>query len=87
LAPLLTRFSVLHLKPYSFEEFKEITRMVLYKEEGFEVDIADEIAHIVWTKLNSRNIRDCVRLSRMTNDSREDLDQIVDTLVKYSPRP
>ena len=87
LAPLLTRFSVLHLKPYSFEEFKEITKMVLYKEEGFEVDIADEIAHIVWTKLNSRNIRDCVRLSRMTNDSREDLDQIVDTLVKYSPRP
>ena len=87
LAPLLTRFSVLHLKPYSFEEFQEITRMVLYREEGIESDIADEIAHIVWTKLNSRNIRDCVRLSRMTNDSREDLDQIVDTLVKYSPRP
>lgn len=83
LAPLLTRFSVLHLKPYSFEEFQEITRMVLYKEDGIEPDIADEIAHIVWTKMNSRNIRDCVRLSRMANNSMDDLNQIVDTLVKY----
>lgn len=83
LAPLLTRFSVLHLKPYSFEEFQEITRMVLCKEEGVPVDIADEVAHIVWTKMNSRNIRDCVRLSRMANESMEDLNQIVDTLVKY----
>lgn len=83
LAPLLTRFSVLHLKPYSFEEFQEITRMVLYREDGVESDIADEIAHVVWTKMNSRNIRDCVRLSRMANNSMDDLNQIVDTLVKY----
>jgi hypothetical protein len=37
----------LHLKPYSFEEFKEITRMVLYREEGVGSHVADEIAHIV----------------------------------------
>jgi hypothetical protein len=56
--------------------------MVLSKE-GVEADIADEIAHIVWTKMNSRNIRDCVRLSRMTSNSIEDLNQVVSTLVKY----
>jgi MoxR-like ATPase len=82
LEPLLTRFCVLHLKPYSFEEFQEITSMVLSKE-GIDVEIAREIAHIVWTKMNSRNVRDCVRLSRMSNNSIEDIDQIVNTLVKY----
>lgn len=82
LAPLLTRFCVLHLKPYSFEEFQEITRTVLSRE-GVDIDIANEIAHIVWTKMNSRNIRDCVRLSRMANNTSEDLHQIVNTLVKY----
>lgn len=84
LAPLLTRFSVLHLKPYTFEEFQAITMMVLYREEGVPVDIAHEIAYAVWTKMNSRNIRDCVRLSRMTNGSIEDLNQILDTLVTYN---
>jgi replication-associated recombination protein RarA len=82
LAPLLTRFCVSHLKLYSFEEFQEITSTVLSKE-GVDIDIANEIAHIVWTKMNSRNIRDCVRLSRMANNSSEDLHQIVNTLVKY----
>ena len=82
LAPLLTRFCVLHLKPYSFEEFQEITSMVLSKE-GIDIEIAREISHIVWTKMNSKNVRDCVRLGRMSNNSIEDIDQIVKTLVKY----
>jgi MoxR-like ATPase len=82
LVPLLTRFCVLHLKPYSFDEFQEITRLVLSKD-GVDVEIANEIAHIVWTKMNSRNIRDCVRLGRMANNSFEDVNLIVSTLVKY----
>jgi Holliday junction DNA helicase RuvB len=55
----------------------------LYREDGVPVKIADGIAHIVWTKMNSRNIRDCVRLGRMANNSIEDLNQIASTLVKY----
>ena len=32
LAPLLTRFTVIHLKPYTFEEFVEIAVRVLSRE-------------------------------------------------------
>lgn len=34
-------------------------------------------------EMNSKNIRDCVRLGRLANNSVEDLNQIVGTLVKY----
>jgi ATP-dependent Lon protease len=36
LAPLLTRFSVIHLKSYTKEEFVEIVVKVLNRDEGIE---------------------------------------------------
>ncbi|HJT85970.1 MAG TPA: AAA family ATPase [Nitrososphaeraceae archaeon] len=66
LQPLLTRFSVLHLPPYTFEEFRKITQRVLcYEEECIDIDIADFISDAVWSKMKSANIRDCIRIGHM----------------------
>jgi MoxR-like ATPase len=90
LPPLLTRFSVLHLPLYTFEEFREITQQVLYHEEGIDLEIAYFISYIVWNMMKSTNIRDCIRIGRMvaaasTNKTsiKEDVIQIVKTLIKY----
>lgn len=56
LPALLTRFSVLHLQPYSFDEFREITRRVLYREGGITLENADIIADAVWNKMKSANM-------------------------------
>ncbi len=94
LQPLLTRFSVLHLPLYTFEEFRKITQRVLcHEEECIDMDIADFISDAVWNKLKSSNIRDSIRIGRMvaanatsTNKTsiKEDVIRIVETLIKYA---
>jgi MoxR-like ATPase len=80
LPPLLTRFSVLHLRPYNFEEFREIKRKVLYKE--ISLANADIIADAVWNQLKSTNVRDCVGIAHMTT-SKDDISWVVNTILKY----
>jgi holliday junction DNA helicase RuvB len=83
LPPLLTRFRTLCLRSYNQEEFRQITKRILYYEEGIDdVDIAETIADAVWTKMKSANLRDCVRIGRMTK-SIEDVNRIVDVILKY----
>ena len=41
LAQLLTRFTVIHLKPYTKKEFIEIAVNVLNRDEGTDKDVAD----------------------------------------------
>jgi Holliday junction DNA helicase RuvB len=92
LQPLLTRFSVLHLPLYTFEEFRKITQRILCHEEEFlDMDIADFISDVVWNKMKSANIRDCIRIGRVVNAAstnktsiKEDVIRIVETFIKYS---
>jgi Holliday junction DNA helicase RuvB len=57
LPPLLTRFTVIHFKPYTEEEFVKIVVNVLDREEGVDRDIALLIADGVFNRLRSSNIR------------------------------
>jgi holliday junction DNA helicase RuvB len=82
LPPLLTRFCILRLQPYNKGEFREITRKVLYREEGLDGDIAGVIANAVWSRMKSANVRDCVRIGRITK-SLQDVRWVVDTFLKY----
>jgi Holliday junction resolvasome RuvABC ATP-dependent DNA helicase subunit len=93
LQPLLTRFSILHLPLYTFEEFRKITQRVLCHEESLDMDIADFISDAVWNKMKSANIRDCIRIGYMvaaassTNKEsikKDDVIRIVETLIKYN---
>lgn len=83
LTPLLSRFLVLYFKPYKYGSFKEVTVHLLCHGEGIAEDIAGEVADIVWTKLKSRDIRDCVKIANLAK-TKEDVKWVVETMRNYS---
>src|SRR5437588_7504098 len=86
LPPLLTRFRDMHFKPYTEEEFVNIAVEILDREEGLERDVATIIAEAVFNRLKSTNIRECIRIARLTRGDIDlsKLDRILETFVKYS---
>lgn len=81
LTPLLSRFMVIHFKQYKFENFHEITVHML-SNEGISRDISSEVADCVWTKLKSKDIRDCMKIGRIARN-KEDVNWIVQTILRY----
>jgi len=81
LTPLLSRFVVLHFKQYSFGSFQEVSTHILGRE-GVAPDIALLIAEAVWTKLRSKDIRDCIKIGRLAK-TKEDVGWIAQTLRAY----
>jgi len=73
----LSRFMVLHFKEYSEEEFLRTAEFVLIKREGAEELLAGYIAKKVWNELDSGDIRDAIRISRLAKAEQE-----VDVIVK-----
>ncbi|MFZ0556119.1 MAG: sigma 54-interacting transcriptional regulator [Nitrososphaeraceae archaeon] len=86
LTPLLSRFLVLYFKPYKYGNFKEVTIHLLCHGEGIAEDIAAEVADVVWTKLKSRDIRDCVKIANLAK-TKEDVKWVVETMRNYSRKP
>jgi Holliday junction DNA helicase RuvB len=82
LTPLLSRFMVLHFKQYKFENFRDISIHML-GQEGVAKDIADEVATLVWHKMRSKDIRDCIKIAHLVK-TKDDINWIVETLIKYS---
>ncbi|MCI0559609.1 MAG: hypothetical protein MN733_14040, partial [Nitrososphaera sp.] len=64
LTPLLSRFVMLHFRQYSFGSFQEVCSHIL-SQEGVPVEVSAAIAEAVWTKLKSRDIRDCIKMGRL----------------------
>jgi Holliday junction DNA helicase RuvB len=81
LTPLLSRFVVLHFKQYSFGSFQEVCAHILGRE-GITSDVTAAIAEAVWTKLKSKDIRDCIKIGRLAK-TKEDVEWIVQTLRAY----
>jgi Holliday junction DNA helicase RuvB len=81
LTPLLSRFVVLRFKQYSFGSFQEVCTHILGRE-GITSDIAAAIADAVWTKLKSKDIRDCIKIGRLAK-TKEDVEWISQTLRAY----
>lgn len=81
LTPLLSRFVVLHFKQYSFGSFQEVCTHIL-GHEGVPPDVAAAIADAVWTKLKSKDIRDCIKIGRLAR-TRQDVEWIAQTLKTY----
>jgi len=86
LPPLLTRFRDIHFKPYTEQEFVDIAVEILDREEGVDRDVAMIIADAVFNRLKSTNIRECVRLARLTRSDNNlaKLERIVETFAKYA---
>ncbi len=85
LTPLLSRFLVLYFKKYDFKTFLKITNHVLSKECNLEMDVSSEIAKLVWKKLKSFDIRDCIKIGRLAKNI-DDVNLIVDTMNEYKKK-
>lgn len=70
--PLVSRFLILIIPEYTFEEFIEIASRRLRKENVNECT-ARLIAQKVWHELDSRDIRDVIKVARLANDSQRAL--------------
>jgi holliday junction DNA helicase RuvB len=81
LSPLLSRFIIFHLKSYNRDKFIEVSNGILVKND-IPFDLSNEISHVVWNKLKSRDIRDCIKISRLAKTI-EDVEWIAKTLIQY----
>jgi Holliday junction DNA helicase RuvB len=81
LTPLLSRFLVLHFKQYKYASFHEVT-VHLLRTQGTSKEIAAAIADAVWSKMKSKDIRDCIKISQLAKTI-DDIKWIVDTLRTY----
>jgi len=79
---LKSRFFVIELEPYTYEQFHEITVQLLTNQHKVKEEIARETADAVWNRIKSADIRDSVRVARMAK-SIEDVNFIVDSFLKY----
>ena len=82
LTPLLSRFIVLHFKKYDYKTFLNITKHILLKECNLEQNCSELIAYKVWNELKSRDIRDCIKIGRLSKDI-VDINLITNTLKQY----
>jgi MoxR-like ATPase len=73
-APLQSRFFIVDLEPYTYEQFYEITVHLLDK------DFARVVADAVWN--TSRNLRDCVRIGKLAR-SGEDVIFLIEKFFRH----
>jgi len=66
--PLLSRFAILEIPEYTFEEFTEISITRLARENVNEC-VARIIAAKVWNELGSRDIRDVIKVARLATNA------------------
>ena len=82
LTPLLSRFFVLYFKKYDYATFEKIANHILASECNIDFEVSTMIAQLVWNKLKSRDIRDCIKIGRICNN-KEDVYTIIKTLIRY----
>jgi Holliday junction DNA helicase RuvB len=68
--PLLSRFAILEIPEYNFEEFTEIALTRLARE-NIDKPIALSIVEKVWHELDSKDIRDVIKVGRLASSSEE----------------
>jgi replication-associated recombination protein RarA len=80
IAPLQSRFFIVRLEPYTYEQFYGITvRLLTSNHYNVDEEIARATANAVWS--TSRNIRDSIKIARMAK-AVEDVDWLVTTFLE-----
>lgn len=82
LTPLLSRFFVLYFKKYDYKSFEKISNHILKRECNLDKELSTLIANLVWNKLKSRDIRDCMKIGRISKN-KEDIQSIIKILKQY----
>src|SRR4029078_680386 len=81
-SPLRSRFMELQLQEYDFREFAEISCHLLKKRYDMDVSLSEKIVDSVWNKMNSKNIRDVIKMGKLVSSS-SDIDWLTDVQKKY----
>jgi holliday junction DNA helicase RuvB len=68
--PLLSRFAVLEIPEYTFEQFRQIAVMKLLGEK-IDRCLAYAISDKVWNDLGSTDIRDVIKIGRLASNAQE----------------
>jgi Holliday junction DNA helicase RuvB len=76
--PLQSRFFIVDLEPYTYEQFCYVAEKLLLRQK-VDADIARTIIDTIWNK--SQDMRDCVRIGALAK-SVADVKFIVDNFVK-----
>jgi Holliday junction resolvasome RuvABC ATP-dependent DNA helicase subunit len=83
--PLKSRFLKLELPEYTWNEFLTISNnLIKTRYKHLDEMISNKIAEIVWHDLNTKDIRDCLQIAKLTYTI-EDVEDIAHTLIKYKP--
>jgi len=78
---LLSRFLVLNFRPYTAEEFIEVTVHVLTRREGVPEMIAPYIAQRCLQQLGTRDPRDPIKIARLLREpTRNEVDRVIQTV-------
>jgi MoxR-like ATPase len=79
--PLLSRFTVFQIPPYSYEEFEGIALRLIKK---LHLNAVIQIASSVW-KAGSRDIRDVLKIAKLCNqaDTEVDITRVMAIHQKY----
>jgi Holliday junction DNA helicase RuvB len=82
LDPLISRFVVIKVGKYSYEEFKEVAMKVLAERECLEDEnLARAIVNEVWQKSSDdANIRDVIKIARLA-ENMNDVDLVSRTIL------
>jgi Holliday junction DNA helicase RuvB len=82
LDPLLSRFVMINVERYSYEEFKEIAMKVLVEREHLEDEnLARAIVNKVWQKSSDNtNIREVIKIARLAKNI-NDVDLVSRTIL------
>jgi AAA+ superfamily predicted ATPase len=73
--PLLSRFTILEIPEYTYEEFETISTRVIRK---LPLNAVIQIASSVW-KTGSRDVRDVLKIAKLCNPSaiEEDINRLI----------
>jgi len=78
---LLSRFTLLKFRDYTPDEYREVVVNVLKDQEGVNENLGVYIAEQVLNKLNSRDVRDAIKIARLLKKkTKEEVDKIIEIL-------
>ncbi|MDD4986015.1 MAG: hypothetical protein PHQ43_09540 [Dehalococcoidales bacterium] len=81
---LISRFLVLHFKPYAIEEFIRVATSILVKRERLDHDLALYITQRTWQLFPKYpDPRQAVRVARLAR-TREDVERLLDIMLRYA---
>jgi len=80
---LLSRFVLLRFRDYTDDEFQEVSVDVLREQENTPENLALYIAQKILSELNSRDVRDTIKVSRLLKEkTKDEVDRIIDIMRK-----